>query len=232
MRGAGRRFTSASSNGRGPSPCAGASGAISANACNSAGVAVCGWDRSDSTSGSGRTAIRCHRSAPSRWRRRFRSTRSDTMKRLLVGTLFAAALTACGQGRAIFNVDAYSFMSGAGRDTIHYTIPPGGGTASTVQQINLPPGFGKSIVDSVRITKGYAYLFNTGGTGSIGFALFFAADSASTYTTPAALNIAATAVNGVQGPDSGAITGDLSSTANSLFSQQALWIRFAATATR
>ncbi len=148
-----------------------------------------------------------------------------------VTALLALAIAACGTGKAIFNVDAYSFMSGTGRDTIHYTIPPGGGTASTAQKINLPPGFGKSIVDSVRITQGYAYLFNTGGTGSIGFALFFAADSASTYTTPAALNIAATAVNGVQGPDSVAITGDLSSTVNSLFTQQTLWIRIAATGT-
>src|SRR5690242_19438327 len=101
--------------------------------------------------------------------------------------LLALTIAACGQGKAIFNVDAYSFMTGAGKDTIPYAIPPGGGTASTVQQINLPPGFGKSIVDSVRITQGYAYLFNTGGSGTIGFALFFAADSASTYTTPAAL---------------------------------------------
>src|SRR5216683_2811212 len=68
-----------------------------------------------------------------------------------VTALLALAIAACGTGKAIFNVDAYSFMSGTGRDTIHYAIPTGGGTASTVQKINLPPGFGKSIVDSVRI---------------------------------------------------------------------------------
>jgi hypothetical protein len=151
------------------------------------------------------------------------------MKRLLLGTLLVGALAGCGQGRAIFNVDAYSFMQGTGKDTIQYAIPPGGGSASTVQKISLPPGFGKSIVDSVRITTGGADLFNSSGTGSIGFALFFAADSASTYTTPAALNIAATNVTGTQGPVPVAITGDLSSTVNSLFTQQTVWVRIAAT---
>lgn len=152
------------------------------------------------------------------------------MKPFVTG-LLALAIAACGRGKAIFNVDAYSFMSAAGRDTIHYTIPTGGGTASTFQKINLPPGFGKSIVDSVRITTGNANLYNTGGTGSIGFALFFAADSNSTNTTPAALNIPGTAVSGVQGPVPVVITGDLSSTVNSLFTQQTLWIRIAATGT-
>ena len=96
--------------------------------------------------------------------------------------LFAAALVlvaACGEGRAIFNIDAYSFMAGTGKDTIPYVIPPAtSATASTVQKINLPPGFGSSGIDSVRITTGGADLINTAGTGTIGFQLFFASDSA------------------------------------------------------
>ena len=148
-----------------------------------------------------------------------------------VTALLALAIAACGTGKAIFNVDAYSFMSGTGRDTIPYIIPPGGGSASTVQKINLPPGFGKSIVDSVRITTGNANLFNTGGTGSIGLGLFFAADSASTYTTPAALQVSPKAVSGVQGPVPVVISGDLSSTVNGLFTQQTVWIRIAAIGT-
>jgi len=57
-----------------------------------------------------------------------------------------AVVAACGQGKAIFNVDAYSFLQGTGKDTIPYNIPPGlSGTASTVQKISLPPGFGSSI---------------------------------------------------------------------------------------
>ena len=112
---------------------------------------------------------------------------------------FAVALlvvvTACGQGHAIFNVDVYSFMQGTGKDTIPYFIPPATPTTvSTVQKITLPPGFGSSVVDSVRITTGSANLENTGGSGTIGFQLFFASDSAGTYTAPMALNIPATSV--------------------------------------
>src|SRR5713226_8740339 len=145
-----------------------------------------------------------------------------------VTALLALAIAACGRGKAIFNVDAYSFMSGTGKDTIRCTIPPAASTtASTVLKINLPPGFGKSIVDSVRITTGNANLVNAGGMGSIGFALFFAADSAGTYSAPAALSIPATSVSGVQTVPV-VITGDLSSTVNSLFTQQTLWMRVAA----
>src|SRR5688572_30573450 len=111
---------------------------------------------------------------------------------------FPAALlvltAACGEGRAIFNIDAYSFMQGTGKDTIPYLIPPAtSATASTVQRINLPGGFGNSGIDSVRITTGNADLINTAGTGTIGFQFYFASDSAATFTAPAALNIPATA---------------------------------------
>src|SRR5688572_5751992 len=149
------------------------------------------------------------------------------MKALVVALL--VVVTACGQGRAIFNVDAYSFMQGTGNDTIPYIIPPAtSATASTVQKITLPPGFGSSVVDSVRITAGNANLVNTGGTGTIGFQLFFASDSAGTFTAPTALNIPATAVTGTQTVPV-VITGDLSGVVDSLFSQETVWMRIAAT---
>ena len=154
------------------------------------------------------------------------------MKATAPALVLAAALlsAACGAGRAIFNVDVYSFMAGTGKDTIPYLIPPfTSATASTFQKINLPPGFGSSIVDSVRITTGDANLMNTGGAGTIGFQLYFAADSAGTTTATAALSIPATAVNGVQTVPV-PITGDLS-TAASLFGQQTLWMRVSATGT-
>ena len=151
------------------------------------------------------------------------------MKVFLVCLL--ALTAACGEGRAIFNVDVYSFMAGTGKDTIPYLIPPATSvTASTFQKINLPPGFGSSGVDSVRITSGNANLMNTAGTGSLGFQLFFAADSAGTITAPAALNIPATNVTGVQTVPV-VITGDLSAAVDSLFTQQTVWMRIAATGT-
>jgi|SRR5688572_7867348 len=151
------------------------------------------------------------------------------MKALLVGLL--AIVAACGEGRAIFNIDAQSFMQGTGKDTIPYVIPPASsGTASTTQEITLPPGFGSSNVDSVRITSGGITLMNTGGTGTIGFSVFFAADEAGTFTAPAALNIPATSVTGTQNVPV-VITGDLSSSVNTLFTNDVIWMRIAATGT-
>jgi hypothetical protein len=151
------------------------------------------------------------------------------MKALACALLVIVA--ACGQGRAIFNVDAYSFLQGTGKDTIPYVIPPfTSDTASTVQKISLPPGFGSSVVDTVRITTGVANLENTGGSGTIGFQLFFASDSAGTYTAPTALNIPATAVSGTQTVPV-VITGDLSGVVDSLFRQEIVWMRIAATGT-
>ncbi|HEY6091321.1 MAG TPA: hypothetical protein VIV83_04965 [Gemmatimonadales bacterium] len=147
---------------------------------------------------------------------------------------FAAALlvlvAACGEGRAIFNIDAYSFLAGTGKDTIPYNIPAGlSGTASTVQKINLPPGFGSSGIDSIGIRTGSANLINATGSGSIGFQLFFASDSAATYSAPMALNIPPTNVSGAQTVPV-VITGDLTGVVDSLFKQQTLWMRIAATA--
>jgi len=140
-------------------------------------------------------------------------------------------VAACGQGKAIFNVDVYSFMQGTGNDSIPYNIPlPTSGTASTVQRFTLPPGFGSSIVDSVRITTGGANLVNTTGSGSIGFQVFFASDSAGTYSAPVALDIPATAVNGSQTVPV-TITGDVTSVVDSLFRQDSVFVRIAATAT-
>jgi hypothetical protein len=79
---------------------------------------------------------------------------------VLAAALLAAA---CGEGRAIFNVDIQSFIAGTGNDTIPYVIPPGTATASNWQKIDLPPGFGSSIVESATIT-GAGNLINTGGT--------------------------------------------------------------------
>jgi hypothetical protein len=151
------------------------------------------------------------------------------MKALAAALLVFVA--ACGQGKAIFNVDVYSFMAGSGKDTIPYVIPPlSSASASTYQRINLPPGFGKSIVDSVRISTGSANLVNTAGSGTIGFQLYFAADSAGTNSAAAALNIPPTAVSGAA-TFPVTITGDLSSAVNGLFAKDTVWMKITATGT-
>jgi hypothetical protein len=141
-------------------------------------------------------------------------------------------VAACGKGRAIFNVDAYSFMVGTGKDTIPYLVPPATtASASQVLKINLPPGFGSSVVDTVRITNGSANLVNTGGTGTIGFQLYVAPDSLGTYNASAlALNIPGTAVTGSQTVPV-TITGDLSGSVNTVFTQSVAWLRVVAVGT-
>ena len=150
------------------------------------------------------------------------------MKALAAALLVSVA--ACGQGKAIFNVDVYSFMAGSGKDRISYNIPPSSSaSASTFQRILLPPGFGASIVDSVRITTGNANLNNSTGSGTVGFQLYFAADSAGTTTAAAALSVPATTVTGAQTVPV-TITGDLGSV-SALFVRDTVWMRITATGT-
>ncbi len=149
----------------------------------------------------------------------------------LAGALLLC-IAACGRGKAIFNVDVYSFIAGTGKDTVPYIIPPSSSaTGSQVQMINLPPGFGSSIVDTVRISNGSANLVTTSGSGRIGFQLYVAADSAGTYNAGAlALSLPDTAVSAGP-PISVTISGDLSGAVNALFTQPTVWVRLVATGT-
>jgi len=152
------------------------------------------------------------------------------MKALATAVLLVL-VAGCGQGKAIFNVDVLSFLAASGKDTIPYAIPPlSSASASTYQKIQLPPGFGSSVVDSVRITTGNANLINTGGTGTLGFSIFFASDSAGTLSAPSALDIPPTTVSG-NNTVPVTISGDLSSAINGLFSQDVVWMRISATGT-
>ena len=137
-----------------------------------------------------------------------------------VALVAAAALTAaCGEGRAIFDVDVYSFLK-SGADTVHYTIPIVG-TASDSNppiKVGLLGGFGKSVVDTVTITGG-ANLLNTSGTGNVTFQLFIGADSAGTYSGTPVL----TAGGSVSGPGTTAVGGVATLIGDSLFNNQTLW---------
>ncbi|MDP3909471.1 MAG: hypothetical protein Q8Q14_03685 [Gemmatimonadales bacterium] len=150
------------------------------------------------------------------------------MKALAV--ILLAAVAACGEGRAIFNVDVYSFMAGTGNDTVPYVIPIGvtDTVLSPPQKVSLPPGFGNSVVDSVRITSGGANLINTAGTGTIGFQLYIAGDSLGALSPSAlAIDIPPTAVNGAQ-TVAVVISGDLSPALNSVFTNSEIWLSIGA----
>jgi hypothetical protein len=147
----------------------------------------------------------------------------------------AAALVvlvaACGEGKAIFNVDVYSFMVGTGKENTSYSIPPAtSGSVSTFQKVQLPPGFGSSIVDSVRITVGSANLINTAGAGSLGISFYFATDSAGTLSGPSALDIPPTNVSG-NNTFPVLISGDLSPAIHGVFASDSVWMRLVVTGT-
>ncbi len=153
--------------------------------------------------------------------------KATTSALVVMAALLSAA---CGEGRAIFNVDIYSFIQGTGNDTIPYVIPPGSATSSKWQTINLPPGFGSSIVESATITGG-ANLLNSAGTGSIGFQLYIAKDSAGTLLPGAlAVNIPEASVVGVD-TTALTITGGLSPGVLSVFNESQVWIRLVAKGT-
>src|SRR5258708_3141549 len=111
------------------------------------------------------------------------------MKATAPALVVAAALlsAACGEGRAIFNVDVLSFMKPSGKDTIHYNLPTvlafSADSFITPQKLTLPPGLGKSSVDTVQVTAA-AVIENQTGTGSSVFEGYVAKDSAALYTTP------------------------------------------------
>ena len=92
------------------------------------------------------------------------------MRRTSLALAFALmASAACGEGRAIFNIDVFSFLESSNVDTIPYAgpLPPGVPDTIPVQSIQLLPiGLGNSAVDSVRVTATLDFV-NSGGTGSL-----------------------------------------------------------------
>jgi len=133
----------------------------------------------------------------------------------------AAALTlACGEGHAIFDVDVFSFLK-SGADTLHYTVPIviDSTVKNTPIKMSLVGGFGKSVVDTVTITAG-GNLVNNSGSGTVTFRLFFAADSATTYSGAPVLTAGGT----VGGPGTTPIGAQATLIADTLFNRQTLWV--------
>jgi hypothetical protein len=137
---------------------------------------------------------------------------------LLLGAAGLAA--ACGEGRAIFNVDVYSFIAGD-IDTVPYAAPPIIGTYDTTTtpiEMSLVAGLGDSQVDTVRITAA-ADLINVQGSADVTFELYFAADAGSVYSgTPQF-----TAAGSVNGPGTTQI-GGVAELTDALFSEPTLWV--------
>ena len=94
-----------------------------------------------------------------------------------------AAVTGCGEGRLIFDVDLYSFLAGTAADTVRLTpdplppLPPGTTVTDSITPIgvSLPGGLGSSLVDTVRVT-GNIDVTNPTSSGSLSYAIFLASD--------------------------------------------------------
>ena len=148
----------------------------------------------------------------------------------LLVTLVAILAAGCGEGRAIFNVDVYSFLKGTRADTVPYYVNPmRSADSSSITKINLP-GAGASIVDSVKLF-GTLDIVNASGSGTIATQLFLAADSAGTYNPSAlAFSVSPKSVSG-NATVVDTIQGKLNAGANSLFTKSELWFRLVARGT-
>lgn len=143
-------------------------------------------------------------------------------RRLFPALLAAALLLACGEGRAIFNVDVLSFIQGEGQDTLHYTIP--GGTAGNADapavEVSML-GLAADQLDSVIVTMA-ADVENVTGAGTIAFAIYFGPDSATVYA-PANLYTADTVA--VSGADTAAVTPPpVALVGDTLFANSTIWV--------
>jgi hypothetical protein len=98
-------------------------------------------------------------------------------------TVLLVAVAGCGEGRAIINVDIYSFLAGTGGDTVRLTpdplppLPPGTTITDSIPPVgvSLPGGLSSSLVDTVRVT-GNIDVTNPTSSGSLSYAIFLASD--------------------------------------------------------
>jgi len=119
--------------------------------------------------------------------------------RLLGGVIALGLAVACGEGRAIINVDILSFMQSAKDDTLAYNIPltVSATTDGVPVKVGLIPGLGSNSADSVTFTVGAA-VENKTGAGTFRFQLLFAPDSVGTYTSTDTVGTGTASVTGLQ----------------------------------
>ena len=149
------------------------------------------------------------------------------MKALGAALLVLAGVAACGEGRAIFNVDVLSFIQPSGRDTVTYNFPASPITVARdsflpAQKVSLPSGLGNSSVDSVSVSLA-GVADNLTGTGSATFEIFFAKDSAAVYTGTPYI----TATGSISGPQPSTVpllAPATVSLADTVFNTNTLWV--------
>ncbi len=155
------------------------------------------------------------------------------MRRSRLGFLLIALLAgqACGEGKAIFNIDVFSFMQAEDTDTIPYyaPVPPGTPDTIPVQEIQLLPiGMEESIVDTARVMATIDF-GNSTGTGTVGFAIYL--DSVpNVYAGTPAFTVGPVAVTGTN-TSQGVIDTDIVASLLPLFARSTIWMGARVTAT-
>jgi len=102
----------------------------------------------------------------------------------------SAATAGCGEGRAIFDIDVFSFLSAANAASLPYFGPLPSGVPDTIpaQTVNSLGIGGSSIVDTVRLT-GTVDFENATGTGSVSFQVYFDTVKSTVYTGAPAFSV-------------------------------------------
>lgn len=148
---------------------------------------------------------------------------------VLVAVLTAAAI-GCGQGRAIFDIDVFSFLSATNADTLPYVgpLPPGVPDTIPVQTVKSLGIGSSSLVDTVRLSGSVDFVNRT-GTGSVTFSVYF--DSVSTvYTSTPAFSVSGAVTPGATTPSPFAL--DITDPAmRQLFLKSTIYVGIRASAT-
>ncbi len=145
----------------------------------------------------------------------------------LAATAAGVLILGCGEGRAIFNVDVYSFLKDAGNDSVPYVAPSPFDTTPP-QPVNLLPiGLGSSVVESVTVSGSVDFV-NQAGNGTVGLEFYIDTVPAVYGGTPAfsVTPVAVTPGNTSPAP----FQGDLAALSRQLFLSQTVYVGMRAVA--
>ncbi len=104
--------------------------------------------------------------------------------------VLTAAAAGCGEGRAIFDIDVFSFLSAANADTLPYIgpLPPGVPDTIPVQTIQSLGIGSSSLVDTVRLIGSVDFV-NATGSGNVSFQVYFDTVKSAVYTGAPAFSV-------------------------------------------